>query len=236
MFSTLTVAPVRGHGQADTVADQAGSRSTRTTRQGATSSSAAGHLTVTPTSPDRRPGSSAGPRSTDVHASPTTAPRRSNVEFCEQDGGFVMQARRRVEDQHRPSSPTPKAHRSRRSRRRPRSTATGQPGKTGNVDSQASPQRRSVGRHRRLPGNGDGQPGRLRRRRRLLHRRRQRLARRPPRSTPTTRPLSRGPTKASLPEARNAVAAGVVGGQIVVTGWLGGSRSEHEHVALRPGG
>ena len=89
---------------------------------------------------------------------------------------------------------------------------------TGSPAASNGPQRGSVDRHRRLPGHGDGQPGRVRRRRRLLDRRRQRqrLERRGLRLRPGH--PGAGRRRRACPDARNAMAVGAVDGQIVATG------------------
>ena len=89
---------------------------------------------------------------------------------------------------------------------------------TGAPAARVGPHDGSVDRHRRLPVDGDGQPGRVRRRRGLLDRRRQRqrLVRHGLRLRPG-RPW-RGRRRPSLPGARNAMAVGAVDGQIVATG------------------
>ena len=99
--------PFEATAEAVHVADPAGQRRRRLGDDGATSGSAAGQLTRDADQPVRRTSVLGGARQVeDVHASPTTGPRRSNVEFAEQPGGFVMQTRRRQPGRHRHRSPS----------------------------------------------------------------------------------------------------------------------------------
>jgi subtilisin family serine protease len=215
LFSTLV-----GSHQFRAAASQHGSQTKRITvdaddATGLNFQLAAGHLTVSPTAltGTRQLGGATLNRTVTL-TNDGTLP--VNVELSEQDGGFVMlgadgsktNTSKLADAQGAPlqeiKAPTSL-------------TATGQPGKSGNVDSQASPQDAPWANIANYPatvmdnrvvyvdgiaysiagGNG---------------------------SASTAKVYAYDPAtlawteKASLPEARNAVAAGVVGGQVVVTG------------------
>ena len=250
-------APVRGHGQAVHVADEAGERRRRLGDRPA-------NFRARRRPPDRdadQPVDDVGPRwrrrSRRRSPSPTTGTPRSRSSSARRAGGFVMQTRRRQPDQRRQDRRPGRAHRCSGSRRdvsfargsvregRHRLAGCRRPARSEAPWTDIADYPATVMDNRVVyvdgvaysiaGGNGSAST---------------------PRSRPTTRPRSRGRRRPSLPGARNAMSVGAVDGQIVATGgwaaagpspdtwiydpagdaWTAGADAPVSAVGLGPGG